>query len=57
MNHYDFYSLDDFIEFSPLSPNHGNLNSFCTQQSNILFQKEGIVMYTIEEILKSTESI
>ncbi|KAK2370246.1 hypothetical protein QL285_083312 [Trifolium repens] len=26
MNPYDFYSLDDFLEFSPLSPNYANLN-------------------------------
>lgn len=26
MNPYDIYSLDDFLEFSPLSPNHANLN-------------------------------
>jgi hypothetical protein len=27
MNPYDFYSLDDFLEFSPLSPNYANLNT------------------------------
>jgi hypothetical protein len=27
MNPYDFYSLDDFLEFSPLSPNYANLNN------------------------------
>ncbi|KAK2409143.1 hypothetical protein QL285_044593 [Trifolium repens] len=26
MNPYDFYSLDDFLEFSQLSPNYANLN-------------------------------
>ncbi|KAK2402466.1 hypothetical protein QL285_051982 [Trifolium repens] len=26
MNPYDFYSLDDFLEFSTLSPNYANLN-------------------------------
>ncbi|KAK2359190.1 hypothetical protein QL285_096295 [Trifolium repens] len=26
MNPYDFYYLDDFLKFSPFSPNHTNLN-------------------------------
>ncbi|CAJ2651138.1 unnamed protein product [Trifolium pratense] len=26
MNPYDFYYLEDFLKFSPFSPNHGNLN-------------------------------
>ncbi|PNX60222.1 hypothetical protein L195_g051816, partial [Trifolium pratense] len=26
MNPYDFYYLEDFLKFSPVSPNYGNLN-------------------------------
>jgi hypothetical protein len=44
MNPYDFYSLDDFLEFSPLSPNYTNLN--------ILFHFPARTYHGIEHNLK-----
>jgi hypothetical protein len=37
MNPFDFYYLDDFLKFSPLSPNYANLNNI--QEKYIYIQK------------------